>query len=311
MTPVNVIIDTDPGVDDFLAIALALGSPELVIEAFTTTGGNAALRHTNANMLRILEALDRTEIPVYRGAQRPLAGSFGDAEDVHGVGGLPIPLPAPVTRPRAAGAVQFLAGRLRTGPPVTLIALGPPTNLARLFRDYPDSVRSVERVVLMGGAVDVPGNVTPHAEFNVWSDPEATALVLRCGAPVALIGSDVCNRVRAHADRTPAPANPVIGRLVNAQWKARPGRYITLYDPLTVMAVVRPDILGMERMAIAVDVSNGPERGRTRRDPEGTVVDVAMEVNVEAAIALFSERVVRGRFGAGSDDHGSTRISCP
>lgn len=297
MTPVNVVIDTDPGVDDFLAIALALNSPELLIEAFTTTGGNAALRHTNANMLRILEALHRTEIPVYRGAQRPLNGSFGDAEDVHGAGGLPIRLPTPLARPLAARAVQFLAHRLETGPPVTLIALGPPTNLARLFRDFPGSSRSVERVVLMGGAVDVPGNVTPHAEFNVWSDPEATALVLRSGVPVTLVGSDVCNRVRAHADQTPVPAHPVIRRLVEAQWTARPGRYITLYDPLTVMAVVRPDILGLERLAISVDVTDGPERGRTSRDAGGTVIDVAMDVDVEAAIALFSERVIRGRFG--------------
>ena len=297
VTPVNVVIDTDPGVDDFLAIALALNSPELVIEAFTTTGGNAALRHTNANMLRIIEALDRTEIPVYRGAQRPLVGSFGDAEDVHGAGGLPIRLPRPVTQPRPERAVQFLARRSETGHPVTLIALGPPTNIARLFRDYPGSTRSIERVVLMGGAIDVPGNVTPVAEFNVWSDPEATALVLRAEVPVTLIGSDVCNRVRAHADRTPAVVHPVIRRLVEAQWAARPGRYVTLYDPLTVMAVVRPGIFGLERLPITVDVSDGPERGRTRRDPGGTVIDVAMDVDVEAAIALFNDRVIRGHFG--------------
>lgn len=297
MTPINVVIDTDPGVDDFLAIALALNSPELTIEAFTTTAGNAALRHTNANMLRILEALNRTEIPVYRGAQRPLTGTFGDAEHVHGAGGLPIRLPLPVTRPRAGHAVKYLADRLRTGPALTLIVLGPPTNIARLFRDFPGATRFVKRVVLMAGAVDVPGNVTPHAEFNVWSDPEATALVFDSGIPVTMVGSDVCDRVRAHADRTPEPANAVIRRLVETQFASRPGRYITLYDPLTVMAVVQPDILGLERLAIAVDTTDGPERGRTLRDPEGRVIDVAMDVDVEAAAALFTERVIRGRFG--------------
>ncbi len=297
MTPVNVVIDTDPGVDDFLAIALALNSPEIAIEAFTTTGGNAALRHTHANMLRILEALDRTEIPVHRGAQRPLAGRFGDAEDVHGAGGLPIKLPAPVLRARELSAVEYLAQRVKSGPPVTLIALGPPTNIARLFRNYPGTARSVERVVLMGGALDVPGNVTPHAEFNVWSDPEATALVFNSGAPVTMIGSDVCNRVRAHADKTPEPVSRVIQSLTEAQFAARPGRYITLYDPLTVISVVRPDLVKLERLSVSVDVTDGAARGRTRRDPGGAMIDVAVDVDVEAAINLFTDRVVHGRFG--------------
>ena len=118
-------------------------------------------------------------------------GGFGDADDVEGAGGLPIRLQRPVKQPGPERAVQFRARRAETGHPVTLIALGPPTNIARLFRDYPGSARSIERVVLMGGAIDVPGNVTPLAEFNVWSDPEATALVLRAGVPVTLIGSDV------------------------------------------------------------------------------------------------------------------------
>jgi len=296
VTSVNVIIDTDPGVDDFLAIALALKSPELVIEAFTTTGGNVALRHTNANMLQILEALNRPDVPVYRGSQRPLVGSFGDAEDVHGVGGLPISLPRPSIRTRDEHAVKYMAQRLNDGPPVTLIALGPPTNVARLFRDHPGSVKSVERVVIMGGALDVPGNVTDYAEFNVWSDPEATALVFGSGVPVTMVGSDVCNQVRIYADKTPVPVNSVIRRLTEAQYVARPGRRITLYDPLTVMAVMRPGIVKLERLSIAVDVSDGPERGRTRRDPAGAMIDVATCVDVKAAIGLFTERVIQGRF---------------
>jgi inosine-uridine nucleoside N-ribohydrolase len=296
VTSVNVIIDTDPGVDDFLAIALALNSPELVIEAFTTAGGNAALRHTNANTLRILEALNRPEIPVYRGSQRPLVGSFGDAEDVHGVGGLPISLPRPSIRTRGGHAVKYMAQRLMDRPPVTLIALGPPTNIARLFRDHPGSMKSVERVVIMGGALDVPGNVTDYAEFNVWSDPEATELVFNSGVPVTMVGSDVCHQVRIYADKTPVPANPVIQRLTEAQYAARPGRRITLYDPLTVMAVARPGIVKLERLNIAVDVSDGPERGRTRRDPVGAMIDVATGVDVDAAIDLFTDRVIQGQF---------------
>jgi purine nucleosidase len=293
---VNVIIDTDPGVDDFLAIALALNSPELVIEAFTTTGGNAALRHTNANMLRILEALNRPDVPVYRGSQRSLVGSFGDAEDVHGVGGLPISLPRPSIRTRDGHAVNYMAQRLNNGPPVTLIALGPPTNVARLFRDHPGSVKSVERVVIMGGALDVPGNVTDYAEFNVWSDPEATALVFNSDVNVTMVGSDVCNQVRICADKTPIPVNPVIRRLTEAQYAARPGRRITLYDPVTVMAAIRPSTVKLERLNIAVDTTDGPERGRTRRHPAGATIDVATGVDIEAAIGLFTERVIQGRF---------------
>jgi purine nucleosidase len=296
VTSVNVIIDTDPGVDDFLAIALALNSPELVIEAFTTTGGNAALRHTNANMLRILEALNRPEMPVYRGSQRPLVGSFGNAEDVHGVGGLPISLPRPSIRTRDGHTVNHMAQRLENGPAATLIALGPPTNIGRLFRDHPGSMKSVERVVIMGGALDVPGNVTDYAEFNVWSDPEATELVFNSGVPVTMVGSDVCNQVRIYADKTPEPVNPVIRRLTEAQYASRPGRRITLYDPLTVMAVAQPGIVTLERLNIAVDVSDGPERGRTRRHPDGPMIDVATGVDVDAAIDLFTDRVIQGRF---------------
>lgn len=298
MPPINVVIDTDPGVDDFLAIALALNSPEINVEAFTTTGGNAALRHTNANMLRILEALNGTAIPVYRGAQRPLAGSFGGAEDIHGAGGLPIRLPTPTLRPRSEHAVRFLARRLTGGPPLTLIALGPPTNIARLFRDHPHTKKSVERLVVMGGALDVPGNVTPYAEFNVWSDPEATELVFKSGVPVAMVGSDVCNQVRAYDDDMPAAVNPHIRQLTRAQYAARPGRRITLYDPLTVMSVARPDVMTLEKQPISVDVTSGPERGRTKRDTGGARIDVATGVKVNAALSLFTERVINGRFGS-------------
>jgi len=155
---------------------------------------------------------------------------------------------------------------------------------------------AVKRVVLMGGALDVPGNVTPHAEFNVWSDPEATAFVFNSGVPVTMVGSDVCNRVRAHATETPAPTNAVIQRLTEAQFAARPGLYITLYDPLTVMSVVKPAVLKLERLGISVDVTNGAERGRTRRDLIGSKIDVATDVDVDAAIEMFTERVISGRF---------------
>ncbi|MBT3941959.1 MAG: hypothetical protein HOC77_00710 [Chloroflexi bacterium] len=292
------MIDTDPGVDDFLAIALALNSPEIHIEAFTTTGGNAALRHTNSNMLRILEALNATRIPVYRGAQRPLVGKFGDAEDIHGTGGLPIRLPAPKLRPRSEPAVRYLVQRLKDGPPVTLVALGPPTNIARLFRDHPETRASVERLVIMGGALDVPGNVTPYAEFNVWSDPEATELVFGSGVPVTMVGSDVCNLVRVYDETTPDAVNPSIRRLTEAQYAARPGRRITLYDPLTVMSVIRPDLVTLEKLPISVDVSDGPERGRTTQKVNGNVIDVATGVDVGAALDLFIERTINGRFNS-------------
>ena len=218
-TPVNVVIDTDPGVDDFLAIALALNSPEIAIDTFTTTSGNAALRHTNANTLRILEALNRN--PRSQRGAAPAGRQFrrcggrtrgGRAPDNSADAGH---TPSERTRRRIPWR-----GRLKDGPPVALIALGPPTNIARLFRGHPGSAKSVDCVVLMGGAVDVPGNVTSHAEFNMWSDPEATALVFECGVPVTMVGSNVCNRVRAFSGETPKPASAVIQRLTEAQFGA-------------------------------------------------------------------------------------------
>ena len=188
MNPLTVIIDTDPGVDDLLAILLAFNSSELQVDALTTVGGNCSLADATRNALRTLEVAARPDIPVYKGAARPLKGRYEYARYFHGPRGLTGRLPEPriAAAHDAVGAVASRIESART--PITLIALGPLTNVARLIMRHPDAAKSISTLVVMGGAVDVPGNVTPYAEFNTYSDPEAAEIVFRSGLDVRLIG---------------------------------------------------------------------------------------------------------------------------
>ena len=182
-----VLIDTDPGNDDAIALLMALspyGSARLDVLGVTTVGGNAHLARTTRNALAILEHAGRGDVPLAKGASRPLSGTFPYGYYVHGPGGLTARLPMPRTVASGQGAVEFLRDRLMDGPEeggTTLITLGPLTNVAKLQSLQPEAGSRISRVVLMGGAVGVPGNITPHAEFNFYSDPQAASRVLSSG----------------------------------------------------------------------------------------------------------------------------------
>ena len=174
----KVLIDADPGTDDALALIAALNSPELDVLGVTTVGGNASLADTTRNALRLLDHLG-SDLPVSRGSARPLKGRFEYAYHFHGAAGLGVRLPSPRTAPTAERAVERIVGAASEyRGALTLIALGPLTNVARAMRSNPRLAGWVAEVVVMGGAVEVPGNVTPHAEFNVYNDPEAAHEVL-------------------------------------------------------------------------------------------------------------------------------------
>ena len=170
--PQKIIIDTDPGQDDAVAILLALGAPELEVLGLTVVAGNVPLDLTLGNALRICELAGRTDLPVHAGCGGPLEGQLVTAEHVHGASGLDgVDLPEPTMRAAPGHAADFLIETLRREPAgsVTLVPIGPLTNIAEAFRRAPDVVQRVQRIVLMGGGTF--GNVTPAAEFNIHVDP--------------------------------------------------------------------------------------------------------------------------------------------
>ncbi len=288
----NAIIDTDPGVDDLLAILLALRSPELRIEALTTGGGNCSLSDATRNALRIIELAGRMDIPVYRGSARPLRGSYRFATHFHGPRGMAGRLPEPKIRASSANAIKALAARMgMESPPVTLIALGPLTNLARLLARHPECAKRISNLIVMGGAVDAPGNVTPFAEFNTWCDPEAAELVFRSGLDMTLIGLDVCNAVKlpkSYADRTSGP----VGRVLRSWFKLHGQPHsLTMADVLAVAAACDPSLFTYERIPLRV-ITEGEERGRTVRAAGGVEIKTAMKVDAARTLDMFRSRLL-------------------
>lgn len=188
-----VLLDCDPGHDDAIALLLALASPELDLLGVTTTYGNQTLEKTTANALRLLELVGREDVPVARGSERPLERDIVVAAHVHGESGLDGPaLPAARGAPATNDAVSFLAGRVEgAARPVTVVPTGPLTNVARYLQAH--GREGIARIVLMGGAI-AEGNFTPAAEFNVWCDPEAAAVVFASGVEIHMLGLDVTHQ---------------------------------------------------------------------------------------------------------------------
>jgi pyrimidine-specific ribonucleoside hydrolase len=277
---IPMIIDTDPGLDDALAILLALGSPEVDLIGVTTVAGNTSLANTTANALRILELADRGDIPVAAGAARGLIRAAPrTAEHVHGADGLGgLPLPPPKTRPVDAHAVDFLGERLRqSAEPITIAAIGPLTNIALLLAVHPAAAARIGRLVIMGGAAR-GGNSTPTSEFNVWSDPEAAYRVFAAGLPLTMVGLDVTDRsvVTAKDVDTLRDGGPIARFVVGAIdyysrfHQDRYGATVTYqHDALAVAEAVAPGIVHTSHLYAEVEYGPGPTRGTTVVDVHG------------------------------------------
>ena len=171
---------------------MALNSPDLAVEGLTTVGGNATLSETTENALRLMEYLEGKEsvLPVAVGADRPAEGLYSHAYHVHGSDGLGISLPVSTLKPHTMSAVEFLRDRISASPgELTVIAIGPLTNVAAALDGRPDIADAIAEIIVMGGAVGIPGNITPHAEFNIHEDPWAANAVFESGVPVTLVAS--------------------------------------------------------------------------------------------------------------------------
>jgi inosine-uridine nucleoside N-ribohydrolase len=271
----KILFDTDPGHDDAIALLLALASQELEVLGVTSVSGNQTLEKTTANALKILELIDRTDVPVHVGADRPLVREQWVAAYVHGESGLDGPdLPAPTTEPAEGHAVDFLAEQLEAHDDVVVVPVGPLTNIGLLLAKYPGIEQRIGRIVLMGGAI-AEGNVTPAAEFNIWADPEAAHRVFTCGADVTMVGLDVTHRALLFPENVEElRAAGSVGRLVAQLYDFYHGHHVRMYgwagspvhDALAVAHVIREDFVKTEHRHVQIDIGPEPGRGRTYVD---------------------------------------------
>jgi inosine-uridine nucleoside N-ribohydrolase len=270
----------------------------------TTVHGNQTLEKTTTNALRVLELAGRSDVPVARGAERPLRRDLVVASHVHGESGLDGPiLPEPTTAPVGQGAADLLVERIVGSPrPVTLVPTGPLTNVADLLDRIEGE--NLERIVLMGGAIG-EGNMTPAAEFNIWADPEAAARVFSSGIDVTMIGLDVTHRalvtppIVERIQRTGA-VGEVVAQLVafykryHAEtygWEGPP-----VHDAVAVARVLRPELIETRRCNVEIELESELCRGRTVVDRWGRTnrranADVAVEIDVDGFFDLMVDRI--------------------
>ncbi len=285
----KIIFDTDPGTDDALAIMMALNSPDIEILGITTVGGNASPANATSNALRLLHYTGRTDIPVARGGPRPLEGVY-HPNSFHGRAGLSVNLPRPDVKPIGVPAWDFIisvAASLRGE--LTMFAVGPLTNVAKALLKQPRVASWIKHLYIMGGAVHCPGNTTPNAEFNIWDDADAAQLVLNSGIPITLVGLDVTNKVllRREEDwwrRSRSRTGLLAGRVVRNWLRRHPERPgWVAHDPLTVVAALHPEVMTLKRGSVSVETEEGELQGQTTATYGEGTVDVAVDVDAEAA----------------------------
>jgi len=300
-----IILDVDTGVDDALAIAYAVRSPELRLLGLTTCFGNVPVDEATRNTLYVLERLG-SDAPVLQGAQEPLRRKRKEAvRHIHGEKGLGGVLDiAPARKAEKQHAVDFIIEQVRKLPgQVTIVSVGPLTNLALAVRKDPGIAELVDQVVIMGGAVRVPGNVTPHAEANIHSDPEAADTVFRSGLPITLVGLDVTLKTLLARDALAAwrRKDPELGGFlaemtdfyIDFYESCLPGAGgCALHDPLAVGVAVSADFVTAEPLHVQVRL-DGEELGRTEELPGGRPnMRVCLDVRADEFVKHFLSRVI-------------------
>jgi purine nucleosidase len=312
MTRHRILIDTDPGHDDAVALLLALASPdEIEVLAITTVAGNVPLERTTENALKVLELAGRTDVPVFAGSRRPLVRDLFTAEYIHGVTGMDGPdLPVPATAASAGHAVDRIIDLLRTEPAgtVTVCTLGPMTNLAAAFQRAPDVAARIGRIVAMGGGVFEGGNVTPAAEFNIFVDPHAADVVFRSGVPITLVPLDTTHRclsTRSRIERFRALGSRV--GIVTAQWldffetfdvQKYGSEGGPLHDPCVIACLIRPELFRGRDCNVMIETASPLTAGMTVTDwwrvtgrPANAFV--TREVDADGFFDLLTERIGR------------------
>ncbi|MGM0538663.1 MAG: nucleoside hydrolase [Thermodesulfobacteriota bacterium] len=311
----NVLIDTDPGVDDALALLLALHTGELAVKAITTVCGNVDVDTATSNLCTVLSLLPGPHPVLAKGANRPLVRKPFFADHVHGANGLGGTSPVQGAAATAAMADREAAEEIvhqinSSFEPMTLITLGPLTNIVLALERDPKLADNVAELVMMGGSFLGPGNITPAAEFNIFADPEAADRVFRSGLPLTAVGLDVTMQVRLSRQTINAwvqDSNSPARRKVQ-EWTEHSLRFmqdldgeasIPLHDPLAVLVAMDPDLVTRQRMHVTVEATGRITRGMTLADrrpildkwKEQPNVQVCTRVNSELSLKRFLEGI--------------------
>ncbi|MDO6483777.1 nucleoside hydrolase [Shimia thalassica] len=312
MAPRKIIIDTDPGQDDAVAILLALASPdEIDVVGITAVAGNVPLPLTQKNARIVCELAGKPDVKVFAGCDRPLGRDLVTAEHVHGKSGLDGPdLPEPTMPLQDQHAVDFIIETLRAHPPktITLCPLGPLTNVAMAFEKAPDIVDRVQEIVLMGGAYFEVGNITPAAEFNIYVDPQAAHIVFSAGAPIVVMPLDVTHKALVTQPRNDAfralgtPVGIAVAEMTDFFERFDKEKYgssgAPLHDPCVTAYLLRPDLFQGRNVNVMIETRSELTLGMTVADWWG-VTDRAPnalfigDVNADGFFDLLTERLGR------------------
>lgn len=301
--PLPLIIDSDPGLDDALAIGLAVARPELDLLAVTTVGGNTDVRHCTTNALRLLNLYGAPQVPVGEGSAAALFGAIVRATEIHGEAGIgQTTLPASPENARPEGAVDLIAAILRShAEPVVIAPIGPLTNIALLLRIHPELASRIAHLCIMGGSIG-EGNSTVSAEFNIYADPEAAAIVFESGIPITMMGLDVthqavlrtpaADRLRGLGTASAAVAAELVEYALarEGQWYGTPR--MSVHDAVAIAHLAVPDLVDVAEYDVQVDTGSGPARGRTVCDG----LPVRMARKGRTANAQVGIRIDRDRF---------------
>ena len=313
MKPTRVIIDQDGGIDDALALILALKSQELDVLAITAVSGNVAVEQATTNGLRVVELLNRGDVPVAKGLANPLVRSPIRATSFHGRDGLgDSNFPLPKLQPAEKSALDIFSTELSSSTPrdISIVCTGPLTNIAALLNGFPDSVKKIKELVIMGGAFGVTeygvGNVTSVAEFNVYADPEAATIVFEAGVPIRAIGLDVSMipenqlslkdyyRIKKGRGRVAAFAAKILNKNI------RKHGIFALHDPMTVAVKLKPSLFEFGGYHVSVETKGECTLGMTVTDrrqqakdiPRGEKVMICKDVDSKGFKRLFMDRLL-------------------
>ena len=308
MNPKRIIIDTDPGIDDACAILLALASPELSLEGLSIVHGNCSLEQATLNGLSMLELANADHIPVAKGCELPLVQPSLLAPETHGNTGLGYAkLPEPRIKPQVQHGCDFLIEQVRAYPgEITLVAIGPLTNVAMAIRKEPRFAREVKELIVMGGAIRHEGNTTALAEFNTYVDPHAAHIVYHAGIPTTLVPLDVtypCVLTQGDVDRLLQTESPLTRFIADAtrfymefhdEFQGVQGCIIN--DPLALALTFAPELCDYQELYVDVDISGGVSMGNTFADfynhsKKPVNIKVALGVRGREFIELFLERI--------------------
>lgn len=299
----NIIIDCDPGHDDAIAILMALAHKDkLNIKGITTVGGNQILEKITDNALKILSFLDE-DIKVARGAEGPLLRELRTGAEAHGESGMDGPiLPKPKFDAVEENAIEFMAKIIQeSSEPITLVPLGPLTNIALLLKSYPELKEKIEYISLMGGAC-YGGNVTPCAEFNIYVDPEAARIVFNSGIPIAMSGLDVTHKAQIFDDEIAklkdlGSVSKMVAELLDF-YSIASKRFgfegSALHDPCAIAWLLQPEIFTAKKCHVDIETHGELTRGMTVvdctiKDEKNGNTEVLFDVNREAFVNMVFE----------------------